>query len=179
MTSIKPVRQKRKKQTRRRSGCLGNIFFLLVGLTAGGIGLYIYEHGTEQAFENWQALFKTEQEDKPIAANPSTGGKVVDAVKMDLRPLYLQDQRWGPAIDKGEEGKALFELAIKDHYGDHGDPFLFRSRMSEASDLMGLALTSLRAMREEYQDKPNSVDEIDKEIRRYSGLLDEYGKGAR
>ncbi|MFK5955647.1 MAG: hypothetical protein QM477_04285 [Planctomycetota bacterium] len=177
MNSIKPLRKKRKHQKRRRGGCLGNLFFLLIGLIAGGIGLYVYDHGADQALKDWKALFKEEEE--PVAVNPSTGGKVVDAVKMDLRPLYLQDERWVEAIGKGEEGKALFELAVKDHYGDNGDPFLFRSRMSDASELMGEALESLRAMREQYKDKPNSVNEIDKMIRRYSGFLDEFGKGVR
>ena len=176
MNIKQPKSKNPKKRIKRKSGCLGNLFFLLMGLAIGGAGLYVYEHGVDQSIENWKALFEEEKE--PVVKNPSTGGRVVDAVKMDLRPLYLQDERWEPAIESGEAGVALFEKAIIDHY-EKGDPFLFRSRMSDASDMMNKALDSLRDMREEYKDKPNSVGAIDKKIRRYSGSLDEYGKGVR
>lgn len=176
MNSKKPSTKKRPP-ARRKGGCLGQLFFLLMGLVLGGAGLHVYQNGFDQSLESWKALF--EKEATPIQKNPSTGGRVVDAVKMDLRPLYLQDERWGPAIEKGEEGVALYELAIRDHYGDKGDPFLFRSRMSDASGFMNKSLSTLRAMREEYKDKPNSVIEIDKKIRRYSGSLEEFGRGVR
>lgn len=177
MSSKPSLKTKKRKRTRRKSGCFGYLFFLIIGLLLGGAGLHIYQHGMDQSLKDWEALFEKEKE--PVKVNPSVGGRVVDAVKMDLRPLYQQDERWDPAITKGEEGVALYELAIKDHYGDKGDPFLFRSRMSDASDLMNEALVSLRAMREDLKDNANSVDEIDKKIRRYAGSLDEYGKGAR
>lgn len=177
MNSKTPTKTKKKRPTRRKSGCFGYLFFLIIGLLLGGVGLHVYQHGVDQSLKDWEALFEKEKE--PVAVNPSVGGRVVDAVKMDLRPLYQQDERWDPAITKGEEGVALFELAIKDHYGDKGDPFLFRSRMSDASDLMNEALADLRAMREELKDNSNSVNEIDKKIRRYSGSLDEFGKGVR
>jgi len=177
MSSKSPSTKKPKKRAKRKSGCLGNLLFLLMGLGLGGAGLYVYQHGVEQSIENWKALFEEDKE--PVAKNSSTGGRVVDAVKMDLRPLYQQDERWESAIESGEAGVALFEKAIEDHYGDHGDPFLFRSRMSDASDMMNKALVSLRAMREDYKGKPNSIGEIDKKIRRYSGSLAEYGKGVR
>ncbi|MDA0667311.1 MAG: hypothetical protein O3A95_03875 [Planctomycetota bacterium] len=176
MNSKQPSTKKRKRIP-RKSGCLGQLFFLLIGLLLGGAGLHVYQNGFDQSLVEWKALF--EQEKKPIERNPSTGGRVVDAVKMDLRPLYLQDERWAPTIEQGEQGVVLFELALHDHYEVKGDPFLFRSRMSDASGLMNEALATLRAMREEYEDKPNSVIEIDKKIRRYSSSLEEFGKDVR
>jgi len=172
-----PAPRTRKKKQRRKSGCFGNFFFLLIGLTAGGAGIYIWQNGTEKSLEDWKGLFTREEVETPVRSH--TGGREVVAEKMDLRPKHEQDPRWETAITIGEEGHALFEKAIHDHYGDDPDVFKMRSRMAEAKGMMEKALVDLHALRKEYGDNPNSSNPIDMRIRRYQGSLDEYGAKAR
>ena len=169
MNSKSPTRTRKRKKP-RGGGCLGNLFFLLIGLAAGGAGLYLYQNGFEQALQNWKALWVKEPE--PVVRNPSTGGRVVEATPMDLRPLHEQDPRWEAAIQSGEEGLLLYALATKEHFGDHGDPFLFRSRMADATEMLTLALEGLRSLREDLSHNKIAAMEIDKMIRHYSGSLD-------
>ena len=178
MEPKQPVRPNRKRQPKRKGGCLGHMFFLLIGLAAGASGLHLYQHGWEQSMQDFKDFF--EKEEEPVARRPSGGGRVIDATQpMDLRPIHEQDDRWEKAIQDGEEGVALFELAVREHYGDDGDPFQLRARMGEAQDLMEGALKDLRAMREEYGNNKTAVVEIDKKIRRYSGSLAEYDPKTR
>ncbi|MHC4379473.1 MAG: hypothetical protein ACYSU1_00080 [Planctomycetota bacterium] len=178
METKEPARPKRKQQPKRKGGCLGHLFFLLIGLAAGAAGLHVYQNGFEQSMEDLKELF--EKEEEPVAYRPAQEGRVIDATQpMDLRPLHEQDPRWEQAITDGEQGVALFELAVREHYGDDGDPFQLRARMGEAQDLMEGALKDLRAMREEYGSNKTAVVEIDKKIRRYSGSLAEYDPKTR
>lgn len=173
-----PVSRRRKrKKHRRKSGFFGNFFFLIVGLAAGGAGIYIYQNGYDQSLADWKGLFAKEEVEQPKRSH--TGGTEVVATKMDLRPKHEQDERWENAILQGEEGKALFEKAVKDHYGDDPDAFKFRARMADAKVMMEKALVDLHALRKEYGDNQNSANEIDKKIRRYNGSLEEYGPKAR
>lgn len=172
------VRPNRKKRPKRKGGCIGHLFFLLIGLTAGAAGLHLYQNGWDQSMQDLKALLQKEEE--PVTRRPTNQGRVIDATQpMDLRPLHEQDPRWEKAIEDGENGVALFEKAVREHYGDDGDPFQLRARMGEAQDLMEGALQDLRAMREEYGSNKTAVVEIDKKIRRYSGSLAEYDPKTR
>lgn len=172
------TRPKKKPQPKRRGGCLGHLFFLLVGLAAGAFGLHVYQNGFTQTLEDMRSWL--EKEEEPVARRDTGGGRVIDATQpMDLRPLHEQDPRWEKAITEGEEGVALFEKAVREHYGDEGDPFQLRARMHEAQKLMEGALVDLRAMREEYAHNKTALVEIDKKINRYSGSLAEYDPKTR
>lgn len=177
MAEVKVTRTRKRKKQRRKSGFFGNLFFLVIGLAAGGAGIYIYQNGYDKSLEDWKGLFAKEEEQQPVRSH--TGGREIIAEKMDLRPLHEQDERWERAIDIGEEGLALFEKAIKDHYGDDPDPFKMRARMADAGQMMKKALEDLGAMREEYAHNQIAVNEIDKKIHRYQGSLDEFGPKAR
>ncbi|MGB0952566.1 MAG: hypothetical protein ACPG31_05035 [Planctomycetota bacterium] len=177
MANAPAPRTRKKKRHKRRSNFFGNFFFLIVGLAAGGSGIYIYQNGYDKSLEDWKGLFAKEEVEQPKRSH--TGGTEVIATKMDLRPKHELDERWEPAILLGEEGKALFEQAVNDHYGDDPDPFKFRARMADAKKMMEQALEDLHTLRKEYGDNPNSANEIDKKIRRYNGSLAEYGPKAR
>lgn len=177
MANAPVPRTRKKKKHKRKSNFFGNFFFLIVGIAAGGAGIYIYQNGYDKSLEDWKGLFVKEEVEQPKRSH--TGGTEVIATKMDLRPKHELDERWERATTQGEEGKNLFEKAVKDHYGDDPDIFKFRARMAEAQELMEKALVDLHALREEYGDNPNSAIAIDKSIHRYSGSLDEYGPKAR
>ncbi len=176
-TKTTKTKRKRKPANSQRRNPLGGIFLMLFGMVSGGLGVYVYQTGWEQSLDNFKRF--VEGAPTPVRHNPSTGGRVVEATPMDLRPLHEQDPRWEKAIAQGEEGVALFEKAVQEQYNGHGDPFVFRSRMVEAKEMMEHALSDLEAMKEEYANNQTATVEIEKKIRRYSGSLEEYGPKAR
>lgn len=106
-----------------------------------------------------------------VAYIPMSGGRVVDAVDADTRPLHEQDPRWEAAIALAEEGVKQREDALHQHYEVEGDPFILRAQMSQAFDKLEAALLDLRTMRAEYSSSKESCMQLDFQIERFEKVV--------
>ncbi len=167
--SSPPRRQKTPPP--RRGVWLGRFVFLLVGVGGTMFYMEVREVGFADAVRNLQGVFvKSEEPSEPV--RPLTGGRHIDAVDADTRPLHEQDARWPAAIALAEEGAKQREDALHDHYEGEGDPFKLRDQTGQAFDKITDALVDLRAMREEYSHSKSSRLQLDIQIERFAKIVD-------
>lgn len=173
-SKTKYPRRRRRRVQARRGAWFGRIVFLTFGIVGTMFYMEVREVGFEAAVQNLQARFAS----KPIEAqplpNPLTGGRVVEAVDADTRPLHEQDSRWNTAIALGEEGVKQREDALYEHYEGEGggDPFILRDQSQQAFDKISAALVDLRAMREEYARSKSSRMQLDFQIERFAKIVE-------
>jgi hypothetical protein len=148
--------------------------FLAFGIVGTMFYMEVREVGFEAAVQNLQARFSNKPRVAEPLPNPLTGGRVIEAVDADTRPLHEQDPRWNAAIALGEEGVKQREDALYQHYeGDGGgDPFILRNQSQEAFDKISAALVDLRAMREEYARSKSSRMQLDFQIDRFAKIVE-------
>lgn len=158
----------------RRGVWLGRIVFLTLGVVGTMFYMEVREFGFEGAVQNLQARFSSRPPVVEPLPNPLTGGRVVEAVDADTRPLHEQDPRWEAAIALGEEGVKQREDALYQHYESEegGDPFILREQSLQAFDKITEALVDLRAMREEYARSKSSCMPLDFQIARFAKIVD-------
>jgi hypothetical protein len=151
---------------------LGRLIFVSLGIAGTLFSLEVNEKGFEGAVRGLQEMFTGKDEDTAAQANPLTGGRIVDAVDADTRPLHEQDERWESAIALGEAGVKQREDALHQHYEVEGDPFVLREQTKQSFDKLTAALVELRAMREEYAHSRESRAQLDFQIDRFAKIVE-------
>lgn len=168
-----PPPRRRQAQPKSKFGAwLGRLVFVSLGIAGTLFFLEVQEKGFEGAVNGLQEMFTGKEETTTAQVNPSTGGRVVDAVDADTRPLHEQDERWEAAIALGEAGVKQREDALYQHYEVEGDPFVLREQSKQSFDKLTAALVDLRAMREEYGHSRESRVQLDFQIGRFAKIVD-------
>lgn len=168
-----PPRRRRPAHSKRKSGgWLGRFVFLSLGIGGTLFFLEVNEKGFEGAVQGLQEMFTDEKKTTVVQANPSTGGRIVDAVDADTRPLHEQDERWELAIALGEAGVKQRSDALHQHYEVEGDPFILREQTKQAFNKISAALVDLRTMREEYGHSRESRMQLDFQIDRFAKVVE-------
>jgi len=162
-------RRRRRKSKPSPGVWIGRFVFLVVGILGTLFYLEVREVGFEAAVQNLQTKFAGKRENV-VVHKPLTGGRVVDAVDADTRPLHEQDPRWEASIALAEEGVKQREDALHQHYEVEGDPFRLREQMIQAFDKLTAALVDLHAMREEYSRSKESRMQLDFQIERFEKI---------
>jgi hypothetical protein len=166
------VSRRRRRPSGRGSTWLGRILFLLGGIVGTLFYLEVREVGFEAAVHNLQAYVVGQREESISLQKPLSGGRVVEAVDADTRPIHQQDIRWEAAIVLAEEGAKQRTDALFEHYEGAGDPFLLREQSRQAFDKLSKALLDLHAMREEYSHSPSSRIALDFQIARFEKIVE-------
>lgn len=113
-------------------------------------------------------------EPEPEAERVTNGGRVVDAVDADTRPLHEQDPRWLPALALAEEGLAQREAALRAHYdAEEGNPFRLKKESAAALAKVEEALADFEAMLEEHGHNRYSRGMLEHQIERCGGLVED------
>ncbi|MCP4091974.1 MAG: hypothetical protein GY747_00885 [Planctomycetes bacterium] len=170
--SQSPPSRRRQAPAKRKAGWFGRLVFLTLGIAGTLFFLEVREKGFEGAVNGLRALVTGKEENPVVQVNPSTGGRIVDAVDADTRPLHEQDERWEAAIALGESGVKQREDALYQHYEVEGDPFVLREQSKQAFDKLAEALVDLRAMREEYGHSRESRAQLDFQIGRFTKIVE-------
>lgn len=164
-------RRRRRRPSARGGVWLGRLLFLFCGIGGTLFYLEVREVGFEAAVQKIQAYFAGEREESFVPQDPLTGGRVVEAVDADTRPIHEQDIRWEAAIALAEEGAKQREDALYEHYEGAGDPFILREQSRQAFDKLSNALIDLHTMREEYAYSPSACMPLDFQIARFEKIV--------
>ncbi|MDP7061513.1 MAG: hypothetical protein QF489_01090 [Planctomycetota bacterium] len=171
--SKSPPRRRRPTQAKKKSGgWLWRLAFMAAGIVGTMFYLEVREKGFEGAVHGLRDFVTRGNGQQKTQVNPLTGGRIVDAVDADTRPLHEQDERWEAAIALGEAGAKQRKDALIQHYEVEGDPFRLREQSKQAFDKLEAALVDLRAMREEYGHSRESRAQLDFQISRFAKIVE-------
>lgn len=146
------------------------VFLLVLLVLAGGLWFLFQAHGGGFL----RVSFGAEEAAPATAARPAAPARVVMPIASGVAGAmpWMTDERWERALQNGEYGIELIELAYHEHFEVAGDPFKFRSRKEEAGRLLASAVADLSALREQWQDNPTAVLDIQPLLRKYEEGLE-------
>ncbi|MFT7517723.1 MAG: hypothetical protein ACI84O_001524 [Myxococcota bacterium] len=132
--------------------------FLIIMLAACGAGYFLFTVKTKDL--------------RPDYSQPRQySGEVVEAVKQDLRPRHMQDERWEGVVETVENAEQRFNDAVKQHYGgEEGDFLQFRSSREAILADLEASLLILEDMLFICRNSKSSTVEITKQYLRADKL---------
>lgn len=146
--------------------------FLLLLLAVGGtLGWLYWRDGSGRL----RIRFGEEAEPRAAPGAPAGAGlrPAEPIAEGAAGPMpWVRDERWTRAVDAGEAGIALMELAYHEHFEVRGDPFLFRARKEEAGNLLAEAVAGLEALQAEWQHDAGALLDLEPALRKYRAGLE-------